>query len=101
MKAARRGFLKALAVVPLAPRTEGTTAPPPQDLEAILTQGAERAVGGAFQGADAAAVNKAMASGQKAARALQASRALTNADEPVLVFAAHPPAAGQGSGGRS
>ncbi len=90
MQSARRGFLKALAVVPLAPRAEGTLTQP--NLEAILTQGAERAVGGAFQGALAADVAKAIASGQKAALALRAARPLTNADEPAAVFAAHPKA---------
>jgi len=91
MQSARRGFLKALAVVPLAPRAEGTLTPPPA-LEVILTQGAENAVGGAFQGAPAADVAKAIASGQKAAQALRAARALTNGDEPVSVFTARPKA---------
>ena len=70
---------------------EGTTTQP-QSLEASLTQGAERAVGGAFQGAVAADVTRAIASGQKAAQALRAARALTNADEPAAVFAAIPKA---------
>jgi hypothetical protein len=91
MQSARRGFLKALAIVPLAPGAEGT-ATQPQALEAILTQGAELAVGGAFQGAAAADVTRAIASGRKAAEALRAARALTNADEPAAVFAAHPKA---------
>ena len=94
MQSARREFLKALAVVPLAPGAEGT-ATPPQSLEVILTQGAERAVGGAFQGALAGDVAKAIASGQKAAQALRAARALTNADEPAAVFSAHPKAGGR------
>jgi len=107
MNAPRRGFLKALAVAPLAaPSAEASpqaapaaAASTPTAVDA-LAEASRALLGARFPAADLAEVKKSIEGNLKAAAAIKAARALTNADEPVTAFAALPDPMRKARGGR-
>jgi hypothetical protein len=111
MATARRGFLKSLAVAPLAPaelahQTMPAAAPPPAAAPAgpeavaeALTEAVKRQFGSQLDADGLAVVHKLIEEGLRSAARLRAASRLGNADMPVNLFAARPPEA-PGKGGR-
>jgi hypothetical protein len=115
MTTPRRGFLKSLALAPLAPAAlapqaapapapapppTAAPAPPTGDVAEALAEAVKREFGAHLDAAELVAVKKELArSLESAARLRQAAR-LGNADEPVSRFEARPPAAPEKGGRR-
>jgi hypothetical protein len=113
MKTPRRGFLKGLAVVPLAPAAIGPqatpvpapapppAAPPPPRIgyEAVadaLTEAVKREFGAHLDATELEAVGKELQRGLERAVRLHRAARLSNADGPVNRFEARPPQAAGG-----
>jgi hypothetical protein len=108
MTTPRRRFLGTLAAVPLAPAAvalpqaapstpEPSPAPvTPSPVAEALAEVARRRYGAHFDGGDSEAVLKLIAESLKAAERLQSPK-LSNADEPVTLFAARPRPAKSGA----
>jgi hypothetical protein len=117
MPTARRGFLKSLALAPLAPAAlapqvapvpapappPGAAPVPPTGPEAVaeaLAEAVKREFGVYLDDAELVTVKKELARNlESAARMRQAAR-LGNTDEPVSRFEARPPAAPEKGGRR-
>ena len=96
MPLARRGFLKRMAAVPLAPAALAPEAAPPTGHEAVaeaLAEAVKREFGEHLDAADLAAVRKELALGLERAARLRQAAGLRNSDGPVNLFEARPPAA--------
>jgi len=107
MTTPRRGFLKCLAVVPLAPAAiapQAAPAPapapppaaapaPPTGHDAVaeaLTEAVKREYGAHLDTAELEAVRKELRAGRERAERLRKAARLSNADEPVNRFEARP-----------
>ena len=106
MTTPRRGFLKSLAVAPLAPAALRPQVPVPTPVpvghEAVaeaLAEAAKREFGAHLDAADLDAVKKELARNLESAERLRRAARLGNADEPVNLFAARLPRV-RGEGGR-
>jgi hypothetical protein len=117
MTTPRRGFLKGLALAPLAPAAlapqaapvpapapppSAAPAPPsgPEAVAEALAEAVKREFGAHLDAAELVAVKKELGRNlENAARLRQAAR-LANADEPVSRFEARPPAAPERGGRR-
>ena len=108
MPTARRGFLKSLALAPLAPLAPQAApvpapAPPPAaapatptGTEAVaeaLAEAVKREFGAHLDAAELVAVKKELARNLEGAARLRQAARLGNADEPVNLFEARPPTA--------
>jgi len=99
MTTARRGFLKSLALVPLAPvalAPQAGPAPPPAGDAAVaeaLTEAVRREFGPHLDAAELDTVKKELTRNLESAARLRQAAKLGNADEPVSRFEARPPAA--------
>jgi len=102
MTTARRGFLKSLALTPLAPVAlaprafEAPTAPPPSADAAVadaLTEAVRREFGAHLDETGLEAVKKELTRSLESAARLRQDANLVNADEPATRFEARPPAA--------
>jgi len=115
MTTARRGFLKSLALAPLAPAALGpqatpAPAPPPAAAPApatgheavaeALAEAVKREFGAHLDGAELDAVKKELTRNLESAARLRQAARLGNADEPVSRFEARPPAAPEQRGRR-
>ena len=117
MTTPRRGFLKSLAAVPLAPAAIGPQAAPapapapppaaapapPTGHEAVaeaLAEAVKREFGARLDAAELVAVKKELARNLESAARLRQAARLGNADEPVNRFEARPPAAAERGGRR-
>lgn len=117
MTTARRGFLKSLALAPLAPAALGpqaapapapappppATPAPPTGHEAVaeaLAEAVKREFGAHLDGAELDAVKKELTRNLESAARLRQAARLGNADEPVSRFEARPPAAPEKGGRR-
>ena len=117
MTTPRRGFLKSLAAVPLAPAAitpQAVPAPapapppaaapaPPTGHEAVaeaLAEAVKREFGAHLDGAELNAVEKEIARNLGSAARLRQAARLGNADEPVSRFEARPPASPEKGGRR-
>jgi hypothetical protein len=117
MTTPRRGFLKSLAAVPLAPAAitpQAVPAPapapppaaapaPPTGHEAVaeaLAEAVKREFGAHLDGAELNAVKKELARNLGSAARLRQAARLGNADEPVSRFEARPPASPEKGGRR-
>ena len=106
MKTARRGFLKSLAVAPLAPAALAPQATPPlapKGNEAVaeaLAEAVKREFGAHLDAADLEAVKKELTRNLDDAGRLRAAASLRNADGPVNLFTARPPALPERGGRR-
>jgi hypothetical protein len=109
MQTPRRGFLKGLAVAPLAPAALAPQAPPvpvpapapppsaapspPTGHEAVaeaLAEAVKREFGAHLDPAEIEAVRKELQNGLERAERLRQAARLSNADEPVNRFEARP-----------
>jgi len=111
MATARRGFLKSLAVVPLAPaaltqKPLPAAAPPPAAAPAgpeavaeALTEAVKRQFGDQLGADGLAVVREQIEEGLRSAARLRAASRLGNAEMPVNLFTARPPET-PGKGGR-
>jgi hypothetical protein len=102
MPVARRGFLRSVAAVPLAPAALGaqSAASPPAEKDAVaeaLAEAVKREFGAHLDAAELEAVKKELAKGLERAERLRKQAKLTNADEPVTRFEARPPHAQGGA----
>lgn len=101
MATARRGFLKSLAVVPLAPaalapQATPASVAPPSGHEAVaeaLAEAVKREFGANLDAAELEAVKKELTRGLERAERLRRAARLRNGDEPVSRFEARPPEA--------
>ena len=99
MTTARRGFLKSLALVPLAPAAlapQAGPAPPTAGDAAVaeaLTEAVRREFGAHLDAAELDTVKKELTRNLESAARLRQAAKLGNADEPVSRFEARPPAA--------
>jgi hypothetical protein len=117
MTTARRGFLKSLALAPLAPAALGPQAAPapapapppaaapapPTGQEAVaeaLAEAVKREFGAHLDDAGLVAVKKELTRNLESAARLRQAARLGNADEPVSRFEARPPAALEKGGRR-
>lgn len=113
MTTPRRGFLKSLAAVPLAPAAiapQAVPAPapapppaPPTGHEAVaeaLAEAVKREFGSHLDAAELDAVKKELARNLESAARLRQAARLGNADEPVSRFEARPPASPEKGGRR-
>ena len=117
MTTPRRGFLKSLAAVPLAPAVIGPQAAPapapapppaaapapPTGHEAVaeaLAEAVKREFGARLDAAELVAVKKQLARNLEGAARLRQAARLGNADEPVNRFEARPPAPPERGGRR-
>jgi hypothetical protein len=117
MMTARRGFLKRLALAPLAPATLApqaapvpAPAPPPaaapapptghETVAEALAEAVKREFGAHVDGAELNAVKKELTRNLESAARLRQAARLGNADEPVSRFEARPPAAADKGGRR-
>jgi len=100
MATARRGFLKSVAAVPLAPAAalapQGAPAPaaPPTGHEAVaeaLAEALKRQFGAHLDAGELEAVKKELARNLERGERLHKDARLGNADEPVNRFEARPP----------
>jgi hypothetical protein len=109
MTTARRGFLKSLALAPLAPAALAPQAAPPGPPGALpltpdaavadaLAEVVRREFGAHLDAAELEAVKKELARNRESAALLRQSAGLVNADEPVTRFDARPPAAAEKAG---
>jgi len=104
MPVARRGFLKSVAAVPLAPSALAPQAPPAAPSasganEAVadaLAEAVKRQFGAHLDAAELEAVKKELARGLERGARLHREARLGNGDGPVCLFEARPP---QGRGG--
>jgi hypothetical protein len=103
MAAPRRGFLKALAALPILPGTlarqaptgvpaQPTAAGPPDPVAEALTEAVRREFGAHLDAAELEEVRKELERNRAAASRLRAAARLANADAPVGRFEARPPA---------
>ena len=104
----RRGFLKALAVAPVARGALGSQSPPPpagtpaavspsDSVSEALAEAVRRQFGAHLDAAELEQVRRELERNRSAAERLRAATRLVNADEPVTRFEARPPArAGRG-----
>jgi hypothetical protein len=107
MPLARRGFLKSVAVVPLAPTAlapQAASVPPsaPTGHEAVaeaLAEVVKREFGEHVDAEELEAVKTRLARRLDGAARLREAARLANADEPACRFEAHPPGA-PATGGR-
>ena len=107
MKTARRGFLRTLAVAPLAPaalasQVAPAPAVPAAGHEAVaeaLAEAVKRQFGEHIDAAELEAVKKELVDGLERAERLRRAARLGNADAPVSRFEARPPE-GRTKGGR-
>lgn len=112
MPTPRRGFLKSLAVVPLAPGAAvalaqtPTPSPapsaspspaPPGPVAEALTRVVEQRYGSQLEPADLREIAKSIDESLQGAERLRKAMKLANADEPVSTFRARPPARGSRS----
>jgi len=98
---ARRGFLKALAVAPIAPGALAAQAAPasPQATPAsggdpvaeALAEAVRRQFGAHLDASELEEVRREIERGRAAAQRLRAAARLANADDPVNRFEARPP----------
>jgi len=96
MATARRGFLKSVAAVPLAPPALAPPAAPPTGHEAVaeaLAEAVKREFGEHLDAADLDAVRKGLAENLERSERLRRAARLSNADGPVSRFEARPPEA--------
>jgi len=96
MATARRGFLKSVAAVPLAPAALAPEAAPPTGHEAVaeaLAEAVKREFGEHLDAADLDAVRKGLAENLERSERLRRAARLSNADGPVSRFEARPPEA--------
>ena len=96
MATARRGFLKSVAAVPLAPAALAPEAAPPAGHEAVaeaLAEAVKREFGEHLDAADLDAVKKGLAENLERSERLRRAARLSNADGPVSRFEARPPEA--------
>ncbi len=100
MTLARRGFLKRVASVPLAPAAlapQVASAPAAatghQAVAEALAEAVKREFGEHLDGADLEAVRKQLAKGLSRSERLRKAAQLTNADAPASRFEARPPEA--------
>lgn len=99
MPLARRRFLKSAAAVPLAPAALAPPPPPaaaPAGHEAVaeaLAEAVRRRYGAHLDAGELEAVKKELARGLERGERLHREARLSNADEPVGLFAARPPRA--------
>jgi len=117
MTTARRGFLKSLALAPLAPAALGPQAAPapapapppaaapapPTGHEAVaeaLAEAVKREFGAHLDGAELDAVTKELTRNLEGAARLRQAARLGYADEPVNRFEARPPAPPERGGRR-
>ncbi len=111
MTTARRGFLKSLALAPLAPAAlapQTAPAPPPEApspagdaaVAEALTEAVKRQFGAHLDDAELEAVRKELTRNLESAARLRQAARLGNADEPVSRFEARPPAAAEPGGRR-
>jgi len=117
MTTPRRGFLKSLALAPLAPAALGPQAAPapapapppgaapapPTGHEAVaeaLAEAVKREFGARLDGAELDAVKKELTRNLETAARLRQAARLGNADEPVSRFEARPPASPEKGGRR-
>ena len=99
MTTPRRGFLKSLAVAPLAPAALRPQVPVPTPVpvghEAVaeaLAEAAKREFGAHLDASDLAVVKKELVRGLESAERLRQAAGLRNSDGPVNPFEARPPA---------
>lgn len=104
MTTARRGFLKSLALAPLAPSALAPQAapppatPPPAGDAAVaeaLTEAVRLEFGAHLDDAELDAVKKELERNLETAKHLRQAAKLVNADEPVTRFDPRPPAAAE------
>jgi hypothetical protein len=99
MTTERRGFLKSLALAPLAPAALAPQAAPPPAGDATvaeaLTEAVRREFGTQLDEAELDAVKKELTRNLESARHLRQAAKLVNADEPVTRFDPRPPAAAE------
>jgi hypothetical protein len=99
--APRRGFLKALATLPILPGTLGPQAPPapptqgarasgPDPVAEALAEAVRRQFGAHLDAGELEEVRKELERNRAAASRLRAAARLANADEPVGRFEARP-----------
>jgi hypothetical protein len=111
MTTARRGFLKSLALAPLAPAALEPQGVPPASPSVLppgadatvadaLTEVVRREFGAHLDAAELEAVKRELAHNLESASLLRRSAGLVNADEPVARFDARPPAAVEKGGRR-
>lgn len=97
MATARRGFLKSVAAVPLAPSAAlASSAATPFGYEGVaeaLAEAVRREFGQHVDAGELDAVRKALAEGLERSARLRRAARLSNADEPVGRFEARPPEA--------
>ena len=96
MATARRGFLKSVAAVPLAPAALAPEAAPPTGHEAVaeaLAEAVKREFGEHLDAADLDAVRKGLADNLQRSERFRRAARLSNADGPVSRFEARPPEA--------
>ena len=96
MATARRGFLKSVAAVPLAPAALAPPAAPPTGHEAVaeaLAEAVKREFGEHLDAADLDAVRKGLADNLERSERFHRAARLSNADGPVSRFEARPPEA--------
>ncbi len=99
MPVARRGFLRSVAAIPLAPAALGAQSAPSPPVPAgakeavaeALAQAVKAEFGAHLDAAELEAVKKELAKGVERAERLGKGARLTNADEPVTRFEARPP----------
>jgi hypothetical protein len=111
MPTPRRGFLKSLAAVPLAPGAAAALAQtptpspspspapsaspspaPPGPVAEALTRVVEQRYGSQLEPADLREIAKSIDESLQGAERLRKAMKLTNADEPVSTFRSRPPA---------
>ncbi len=114
MATPRRGFLKSLAAVPLAPGAAAALAQtptpsaspspvpspspsPPGPVAEALTRVVEQRYGSQLEPADLREIAKSIDESLQGAERLRKAMKLTNADEPVSTFRARPPVRGSRS----
>jgi hypothetical protein len=104
MTTARRGFLKSLALAPLAPSALAPQAAPPPTTPPLagdaavagaLAEAVRREFGAQLDDAELDAVKKELTRNLESAKRLRQAAKLVNADEPVTRFDARPSAAAE------
>jgi hypothetical protein len=107
MTTARRGFLKRLALAPLAPAALASAAvpdaPPPTGDAAVaeaLAEAVKRQFGAHLDDTELQVVKKELTRNLESAARLRQGARLGNADEPVCRFEARPPLAPEPGGRR-
>jgi hypothetical protein len=101
MATARRGFLKSVAALPLAPAALAPQVPPaagaspagPEAVAEALAEAAKRQFGAHLDAGEIEAVRKELVRNLERGERLRQHARLSNADEPVNRFEARPPEA--------